>query len=805
MLGEPIEGMIARVQREREAAEVARRASGGAAGAAGGGVATAAAGQAAAGPAAGRGAKEALWVSRYCASRFGELLSEERTSRDILRWLKSWDECVFGRRPSEAQRRAWAAEAERVAGMDEGWAKREAGQRARLLPQEDGRPADRIVLVAGPPGLGKTTLAHVVARHAGYAPYEVNASDDRSAGALRARLADALNSGSVLGDGRPRCLIVDEVDGSQGGSDGAAGCLLQLLQHDTLAKQYRQRAEEDAGGVGDEETEAEAGGGTFTRAKGKGRGGRVKRGQRLMRPIICICNDVYAPALRQLRREARVFVMEEPRRSRLVSRLAEVCAAEGVQADTLVLNQLAAMAGDDVRTCLNTLQFAHRAHGGRVDLALLKRMNVGAKDGTKSVTQALERVFHAPPEAQGRGALASPPDQPGGGGRDQGQPQHVQAFVRMHDALYYGADMDRLVEGCHENYCLVGSSRSSDVVQLKRTAEAAAVLGELDVALTQVGASQNWSLSVPIPSALLRVRALTARTMERPKLRWPLAGAALRRGILVRQAVMDSFLAGAHPAARRMGQAHIAAELVGPLVAIASPPMRSLAASVMKADERRKLDAVVGIMADYGLTYVPRERDTGRGGGERSWNPAGNKSGGIGSGGDGVGSSVVATEGEVVGGFALEPPIDLFLHMGGHPGTFRRLDGAVREMVAHAIEVHKMRKGFHQNDRHGREGDNDNDDVGEEVDEAAAGPQVPTSGQAKTDDLIAQYRAFHQHAATASALVPPVTGRMSIDPTGRASLDGVAALKTVENPFLYKFHEGFTNAVRLRVTVQDWM
>ena len=31
----------------------------------------------------------------------------------------------------------------------------------------------------GPPGLGKTTLAHVVANHAGYNVVEINASDDR--------------------------------------------------------------------------------------------------------------------------------------------------------------------------------------------------------------------------------------------------------------------------------------------------------------------------------------------------------------------------------------------------------------------------------------------------------------------------------------------------------------------------------------------------------------------------------------------------------------------------------------------------
>jgi DNA polymerase III delta prime subunit len=45
---------------------------------------------------------------------------------------------------------------------------------------ETGRPKQKVALLFGPPGLGKTTLAHVVAKHAGYNVVEMNASDDRS-------------------------------------------------------------------------------------------------------------------------------------------------------------------------------------------------------------------------------------------------------------------------------------------------------------------------------------------------------------------------------------------------------------------------------------------------------------------------------------------------------------------------------------------------------------------------------------------------------------------------------------------------
>ena len=65
-------------------------------------------------------------------------------------------------------------------------------------------------------GLGKTTLAHVVARHCGYRPVEINASDDRSPSALTGRIQDAAQMQSVLGDRRPNCIIIDEIDGAAG-------------------------------------------------------------------------------------------------------------------------------------------------------------------------------------------------------------------------------------------------------------------------------------------------------------------------------------------------------------------------------------------------------------------------------------------------------------------------------------------------------------------------------------------------------------------------------------------------------------
>jgi len=88
------------------------------------------------------------------------------------------------------------------------------------------------LLLVGPPGIGKTTIAYLVAKQFGYDMIGLNASDVRSKSRINEILMPVLGNVSVLGT---PMIFVDEVDGIHGrGNYGGASALVDILKEPTV-------------------------------------------------------------------------------------------------------------------------------------------------------------------------------------------------------------------------------------------------------------------------------------------------------------------------------------------------------------------------------------------------------------------------------------------------------------------------------------------------------------------------------------------------------------------------------------------
>ncbi|XP_021267350.1 chromosome transmission fidelity protein 18 homolog [Numida meleagris] len=690
-------------------------------------------------------APHCLWVDKFAPRRYMELLSDDYTNRCLLKWLKLWDTVVFGREQPVKKAKPGAETHppfKQPKEQQNKW-KTKAQLTEEILEAEldqHKRPKYKVALLCGPPGLGKTTLAHVIARHAGYNVVEMNASDDRSPETFKTRIQAATQMKSVLGaEEKPNCLIIDEIDGAPTAS---ITVLLNIINSK------------------EPEGEAAAGGGRRRR----------REGSLLLRPVICICNDQYVPALRPLRQQA--FLLSFPRTapSRLAQRLGEIAQLQGMRADTGALLALCEKTENDIRSCINTLQFLHGRGQKDLDVRMVQTMKIGLKDQNKGLFSIWQEIFQLPRVQRHR--IGMDPALPNLLLADEDEVSHLGARAaltasshRFHRVLHLASssgEQEKLAQGLYENFLnmkLRDSSFSSVCLALEW-------LCFSDMLSRAVLHGQSFQLMRYLPFLPVAFHLLFAATSI-PRLAYPSSQHEALAKLNHMQNLVVSMVSGITPSARsRAGQQSLILEVLCLLLDIIAPKLRPVNTQLYSLKEKQQLAALISTMLAYNLTYH-QER---------------------------------LPEGQYV--YKLDPNVEAVCRFPDLPAR-KQLTYQAKQLIAREIELEKMRRT--EAVLQARNLSEEPADIGD-AEMGAGGTAAPRNHQQRLEHIVR--RAAVQDKPETDFFGRPIPRQRSApapeaQPSEHDAIENQMGKAVGRSDVWFRFNEGVSNAVRRNLYIRD--
>lgn len=229
--------------------------------------------------------KNLLWVDKYKPNKINDIIGNKSNIQKIIQWLNNWyDIHVY-----------------------------KTKEKPKFVKFGDNLGA-KALLLSGPPGIGKTTMATLIANELKFDIQEMNASDDRTKSIVEKEINQTNSTNTIFKfmnkeiQKKHKVIIMDEVDGLSSSDRGGITALIESIKNTKV-------------------------------------------------PIICICNDRYKPALKSLINHCFDIKVSRPDKREILKKMFFILNDENVNIDMKEVERMIESSGNDIRNTIHNLQF----------------------------------------------------------------------------------------------------------------------------------------------------------------------------------------------------------------------------------------------------------------------------------------------------------------------------------------------------------------------------------------------------------------------------------------------------------------
>jgi chromosome transmission fidelity protein 18 len=309
---------------------------------------------------------------------------------------------------------------------------------------------------------------------------------------------------------------------------------------------------------------------------------KMKNKNTTKRPIICICNDLYAKALTALRKEGLVFHIKRANSQKLLQRLKEICKAERLNIDTNTLRNLTEKSNSDIRVCINSLQFISY---NPQNISLLKTLSseklsvLGCKDIAEGLFDVWNKLFVT----------------------TIGETPTFNASLSVYTS--YG-EYNKINEGIFVNYPKLSSSQAG-TNEISNRAKLLEYLSFNDCLTNKINSTHNYELSKfqVLPGAFIKKKYYTTDT--KLHLEYPTLFTEYKTNKRINMGILSSLQENFEEKSLRakISKKSLICDILPFIYQLMQPNIREINTELMNKNEMKQLKTAINVMYNFGLKF----------------------------------------------------------------------------------------------------------------------------------------------------------------------------------------------------------